>query len=364
MNSKNKRKPLIMIGAVVLALITVISATYAWFTANDEVTNKLKTQDALALVKIKETFVEPDDWKPGQTVTKEVGVVDTGSAPALARIYFKELLTVNQPADGESAAFNAAMESAKKKPVLFDNTPYTGADWFEVTTAPNAAKGNIKLAADYSPVKVYAKYVTADESGSSLGSYSFAMWAPISGTAFDGELQAVNYDREFTYGRPPHDDSTEKTLTLSNIEYMTYQGELSASADWTVDKPAALDMDKSVAESKINALAEVAGKYPNNIQLNYANVTDTPTAGKWYYNADDGYFYYIGRVEPGTATDPMLDSLLLKSDAGSDYYSNMTFDLMVEMDALQHTKDAIAAQWPTVANNSALKTALEAFCES
>ena len=354
MQTNIKRKPLILATAIVLALVTIVGATFAWFTAEDEAKNRLATKEALANVHIQETFVPPDDWKPGQTITKEVAVTDVGTAPALVRIWFKEELTVNQPAIGETKAFDATLETAGKRPRLFDNSAYTPAEgWFLLDDQPNAAKGGVKLDKVYSPaVEVYAKHVQTG----SIDSYSFVVWSPIpsgTGTAFDGQLQAVKYEREW--------DGDTKTLTLKDIGYLTYQGTLTETADWTVDLPT--DTSKSVAEGLINAIPAVAGKYPNNIQLNYANVTATPTADKWFYNADDGYFYFIGLVEPGKITPHMLESLLLKPAADSDYYGNMTFDLIVKMQAIQHTKDAVDSVWDTVTAGT-LQTELYALCES
>jgi len=376
MQTNIKRKPLILATAIVLALVTIVGATFAWFTANDSVKNRLATKDALANVHIQETFVEPDDWKPGQTITKEVAVADVGSAPALVRVSFKEDLTVNQPPVGEATIFTDAMENATKKPLLFDNTAYAGPEWVEVTTTANATMGGIKLAADYSPVKVYAMYVapsTPTPPGGSIGSYSFVMWAPIAGmtntpanvgdgtgTELNGKLQAIKFDRVW--------NGDTKTLTLNNISYMTYPAPINQLADWSAAKPATADIGKSVAEGLINAMAAVSGKYPSNIQLNYNNATPggvaaTPTAGSWYYNANDGYFYYIGLVMPGTITPYMLKSLLLKGDADSDNYANMTFELEVVMKAIQHTKDAVDTEW-SLSSNAALETAIHALCES
>ncbi|MCL2014333.1 MAG: SipW-dependent-type signal peptide-containing protein [Oscillospiraceae bacterium] len=355
MTNKIKRKPLILTGAIALTVLLVLASTFAWFTANDSVKNKLATKEGLAKIKIQEVFVEPDDWKPGQTITKEVSVINPGSAPALIRVSFMELLKVNLPPIGESTIFDQTKEDYGRRPSVIDNSLYSGADWFEVTTTANVSKGGIKLANDYFPVKVFAKY---SDSGSN-GSYSFAAWAPISGTSYDGLLQEVTYDRGW--------DSAEKMLTLTNIKYITYQGIVSAGADWSVDKPLTADINKSVAETIINTsllpqYADTNGNYPNYIQLNYDNLTSVPTNGKWFYNADDGYFYYIGLAESGTVTPNILASLLLNGEADGDYYSNLVFELTVNLNAIQNTTDAVASLWTGATGD--LKTALDALCES
>jgi len=355
MKNKAKRKPIILVGAVALAVVMVIASTFAWFTANDSVKNRLATQEGPADVKIQEVFVEPDDWKPGQTITKEVSIINAGAAPTLVRVSFSELLTVNLPAVGESTVFDVAKETAGKRPLLIDSALFSGSEWFEVTATANASKGGIKLDADYSPVKVYATY---DTSGS-IGSYSFVVYAPISGTSYAGKFQSVTYDRAW--------DNANKILSLSNIMYKTYQPTVSATADWTVDKPGAADIGKSAAETKLNTspapqYAATNGKYPNYIQLNYDNVTATPTAGKWFYNTADGYFYYVGLAQSGTVTPNMLKSLLLSENADSDYYSNLVFELTVNLNTIQNTKDAVASLWTGVSGD--LKTAIDALCES
>jgi hypothetical protein len=350
-----KHKPQILAGAIALSVIMTLAATFAWFTSESSVKNRLATKSGPANVNIQEVFVEPDDWKPGQITTKEVSVVNTGESPALVRISFDELLTINLPAVGEASVFDATAQAAGKTPALMDNTSYTSSEWFEVTAQANTSKGGIKLAADYSPVKVYAKH----SASGSLDSYSFAAWAPLTEANYSGKLQSVAYDQSF--------DKTNKTLTLKNVKYMTYQGAISATADWSVDKPAAADIAKSAAETKFNTSSDAKfsktnGKYPNNIKLNHENIKDTPTPGFWFYNADDGYFYYIGRVESGKSTPNVMKSLTLGENAGIDYYSNLAFELTVKLNALQNTKDAVTAEWPSV--TGVLKTALDAYCES
>jgi hypothetical protein len=349
METARNRKPLILVGAIALTVVMILSATFAWFVTNASVRNRLSTKDGLANIGIHEVFVEPDDWKPGQTITKQVSVINTGTAPALARISFEELLTVNRPPAGETTLFNAALETAGKRPVTVPQSMFTGADWFIVTTVPNTARGGIALAASYAPAVVYARHNTTG----ATDSYSFIVVAPIVGTTYAGQFQEVTFTRAW--------NDTTKVLTLTNLMYNTYQGELSATADWRVDRPAVGLIGTSRAEAKINAMAGVIGMYPGNIKLNYSNITTVPTLGSWYYNAADGYFYYVGLVAGGTITPHMLSSLLLDSAASGNYYSNMTFDLTVHLNAIQNSLEAVAGEWPTA--TGALKTALDALCE-
>jgi len=365
-----KKKTLTMVGVISLAAVMLLSATFAWYTANDSVTNHLATKDALANVSIRETFVSPDDWKPGQTITKEAGAINTGTAPAMVRIALEEVLKVYQPPVGETAKFNAALETAGRRPQLFDASSYTpigtgATDWVELTTTANTVIGGVKLAASVD-AKVYAKYSPAATTGSSIDSWEFAIWSPITGTSYTTMNQAVTYDKAW--------DQATKTLSISNVKYLTYGAQVVVGdptpVKWTAATiPSAANVNKSKAESLINANALVTGNYPNNIVINYDQMITALTgtsadAENWYYNSVDGYFYYIGLVAPGTATKNLLSSLKLSNTANSDYYANMSYDLIVTMEAIQHTKDAIASEWTGVAGVAALKTALEALCES
>ena len=357
MKKSNKRKSWILAGALALALVTMLAATFAWFSSSDSVTNKLATKDGLANVSIQETFIPPDDWKPGQTVTKEVAIANTGTAPALARVSFNELLgvsTLMSPAP--STSWDAS--STTTAPQLFDTTAYTQAPWV-VYTPGDAAIGNVVVNGIPAGVTVYVNYVKAGTNGSSQDSWAFAACAPITSGPLAGSAQAVNYQQSW--------DQTTKTMTLSNVTFNTYALTSSGAIDWTAVLPATTDIGYSQAEAALNAAgAPTGGNYDKNLVLNYndAAVDNTqPTAGKWYYNPADGYFYYCGVVAPGTITPNLLSSLLLDPAADSAYYANMEFDLTVNSQALQATKDALAAEWPTVAANSALNTLLQGVCE-
>ena len=354
MKNQKRRKPAVLATAVALAVVMVIAATFAWFTAHSSVTNRLATKDGLANIDIQETFVEPDDWKPGQKITKEVGVVDTGNAPALARVYFKEFLKVYQKPYGENTIFDATKEAAGERPVIFDDTSYSTWVAYTGAGAAQADLGDLIITGIPSGVEAYVKYIPG--TAGNPASYSFVFWAPIS---FEGKnvLQMVTYNKVW--------GNDTKTLALSNVKYQTCGAPVTAISDWTdsSDTPSFADIEKSVAETKLHTTAPTTGNYPNNIELNYANITLTPTPDKWYYNEDDGYFYFIGLVEPGTVTPSMLQSLFLNGAADSDYYGNMVYELTVEMDAVQHTIAAVNAEWPTVAANSDLATALYDLCE-
>ena len=55
------------------------------------------------------------------------------------------------------------------------------------------------------------------------------------------------------------------------------------------------------------------------IELNFTNyLKDTKAEGTWF-EGEDGYYYYIGKVAGGSYTNMLLDSVTLSSNAGNEY---------------------------------------------
>jgi predicted ribosomally synthesized peptide with SipW-like signal peptide len=85
---KNTREKSILICAVSIAGVMVAGSTFAWFTSKDEVTNRLSAS-ASYNVTIAEDFTPPENWVPGQTIDKNVGVVNTGNTDAFVRAWLE-----------------------------------------------------------------------------------------------------------------------------------------------------------------------------------------------------------------------------------------------------------------------------------
>ena len=79
---KNTRERRALVGALCTAAVIVAGSTFAWFTSQDEVTNRL-TASADYGVTIAENFTPPNNWVPGQTINKDVSAVNTGNVDAL-----------------------------------------------------------------------------------------------------------------------------------------------------------------------------------------------------------------------------------------------------------------------------------------
>ena len=86
--------------------------TFAWFASKDEVTNRL-TASADYNVSIIENFVPPKQWTPGQTVTKEEAVVNTGNIDAFVKQQITGDLKVTVELPTATAPTKATAESGK-----------------------------------------------------------------------------------------------------------------------------------------------------------------------------------------------------------------------------------------------------------
>ncbi|MDR1800745.1 MAG: BsaA family SipW-dependent biofilm matrix protein [Lachnospiraceae bacterium] len=335
---RNNKKLAVGISAV-LAFVLIVSATYAWFTANDSVRNRLEsTLITDGSTRIVEVFTPPSDWKPGQEVTKEVSVANDGSGPILVRASFEEIMRqLKLPVKDFTAA-----ASGSQVPQLFNAAAYLS--WADL-----AGLTPVGLPSD---VKVKMKKVT-DAQG--RDTYSFVPLCEIKTGTYTGKYQRITADFKI--------DGTN--LNVSNVKYWAYEGFVdseSAWADFANPTTGAAPTPRQPAE--IDHPATDAGK---KITFVYADKTNiiaaAPVAGKWWYNKTDGFFYYIGKLDSGTMSPELLSKLKLAQDAG-EAYSGMSFDLIVNLEAIQNTEAAItdASGW-NLAGNTTLINALKPFLQ-
>ena len=149
MKKRTKKKPIILLLAVVMAFVMMLSATFAWFTSADGKANHFET---LAMddgsVTIFELFNPPEEWKPGESITKNVAATNNGEADVLVRLSFEEVLRM---------LGNDAIQHSTTAPVTA-NADLTGLD-LPVTTAT----------AGYTLVNGWAEITNVASGGTALG---------------------------------------------------------------------------------------------------------------------------------------------------------------------------------------------------
>jgi predicted ribosomally synthesized peptide with SipW-like signal peptide len=340
---KSKRT-LAVCAASALAVIMIVSATFAWFTAKDSVVNHLEaariTDGSASIVEI---FTPPTDWVPGQTVTKQVSVANNGTGDVLVRVSFEEALSLlNVPAAADDNPI-VHVSNASKIPQLFNTTAY--ASWSVPTvssdfTAINGIPGGVTLK---------MQKLTAG----GKDSYSFIALYEIPSGTYAGQYQRVTADFDV--------DGTE--LTVSNVKYWAFDGTTDTEAAWATFVEKQTGASATVRAATAIGSAITGDKIKLTYNANDKIVNATPQPDNWWYNAADGFFYYIGKLASGTISPRLLDSLTLDGSAG-DSYSGMAFDLFVNLEAIQNTEAAItdSSGW-NLTGQTDLINALKDYCE-
>jgi len=320
----NKRK-LGLVLSVLFAACVAASGTFAWFTAQDSVRNRFTTDMVTeGSTTIVETFRPPTEWKPGQEVTKRVAVVNTGSGAVLVRASFEEVMNkLAQPPKAKDAPLSGA-----EVPQLFNAGAFSAwATPQSLSLAPTPALPQ--------NVEVRIKRIPENPQPGDAISYTFVAWHNIQAGAYQGKAQRVTADFAVS----------GTALNISHMKYWAYDGKTETEAAWAhfADPKTGATPGAPPTADIGTPKTDAAGKM---IHLNYADKQSltgaAPVAGKWWYNQGDGFFYYIGKVDSGMITPDLLTSLTL--DAAADTaYTGLDFDLIVNLEAIQNTKDAITA---------------------
>jgi len=113
MASKSKRRRRVFRASCILAALIIAGSSFAWFTSQDEVTNRLSANADYG-VSIVESFAPPKNFLPGQEVNKDVYAVNTGSIAAFVRETITSKMTITQEERVASDQFNAQKDNLIK----------------------------------------------------------------------------------------------------------------------------------------------------------------------------------------------------------------------------------------------------------
>lgn len=90
---QNKKQKAILVSAVVIAGLITIGGSFAWYTSQDSVTNRLSAKGGYD-VEIWEEFNPPEQWTPGTDVKKQVQALNTGNVDAFVKLDLTNALTI------------------------------------------------------------------------------------------------------------------------------------------------------------------------------------------------------------------------------------------------------------------------------
>jgi len=302
--------------ALLYSFFAVIGSTYSWITSADTRPNEFSGEERLETI-LFDVFIPDMGWKPGNGIAKEVRAYNSGTAGMVVRIFFEEAL---------------------KKPNQL--TPFTDPDDSDMilpeycrasgwADAAVVFGGGIDLPPGVpSGLTIKARPLKTLVDGGNR--YEYIAYYDLGG----GKSQRVTASFE------PRNSPGGEVLAVSNIQYWGYKGYTTPlTAKWWEGLP-----DTSIGEARdINQLVADAGKMIA-IDYNSADLDDTsPTAGKWYYSQEDGYFYYIGKLAPGEFTPSLLESLSLDEDAPVAY-SALRLDLTVHLESVSSAALALG-EW-------------------
>jgi len=388
-----KNKKLIMVLAIVLAVATAAAgATFAWFTANDQVINHMETdQFSNRDVRIAEIFDPTDPFNPGVDINKDVWVVNTSDTNALVRVSFAEsllLLANNGNAIKANAGWTPATTGTTTMPQMMSANAFNAGGyyngWNDLSATPLPAPFSTSGTIPTDVVVLWDDTVIGTPPNEKT-KFEFVAYHVINapGTSYDGKYQTVDFKSvqngndiifsDFGYlqfeqsataaqGRwaqlnsflPPAVTGT----TFTDLTLYPLASPLRQNADFvanTVLSPG-LRAD-SVADP--NHYIELA--FTPNVKTDLS----TCVKGDWWYNQADGYFYYIGSVDSGQTSEKILDAVGMKQ-AATSAYCLAEFDLLVCMEAVQNVKEVLSSNaaggWNldvTTGNGLALLTLLE-----
>jgi len=368
MKLAKNRKVLVTI-SIVLALVIGASATFAWVTSKNQIANEFKNKgfskgNGLVVSEEEEEF----EWEEfGATEDKHVSIVNTGESPMLARVTFEEMIKLLGN-DGKVTRSNSATPAAGMLRVPFNSASLTG--WIEIS-APSSGITFVPALSTAAPgVKVYK-----------LGSVYKASYEYTEGSPPETKYQLVDFTGKLN---PAGDtmtwDNTNADLTKRGVQYLYYTEGTAVFDSWNDEhnyEPWALPTPL------FNPLTQIAGSpaspadstvRPADVHFEY-NTTDVVTSiagalatyqNKWYYNAGDGYFYYMGVIPGGGSTPDLLEGVTLDGGADQLLWQKYEYTLVVCVEGLQANVEALtdtdatgaAAGWQL--SNAALIAALTA----
>jgi alternate signal-mediated exported protein len=357
--SKEKR---VLIAALCIAASVIAGSTFAWFTSQDEVTNRLSAKGAYN-TSITETFTPPEDIVPGQEINKDAGAINTGNIDSIVKMTPSATinLTYDKPTDLPTDFTGFVELTAEEAKAMQSGgmLAFTGGTALAAVSDTTSMTVSGKAGTDASatdPLAVYdAALKTVQVSSSAFvpnvtGYYVFKRdFEPESTPHYSG-YYAVVTGADVTYYALQTQTETDTTQTTgSQVVSTPYIIEADAAATkapkllkttTVTDKAVTLAYDATTPGSEvIKASYTPDGETtPITFTINLQNIGDGTAADKWQNvggsNSSAGAFYYTNDLESGTTSTMLVDSVVFDS-TNTFAYSTLDFDLDLKLDSVQ-----------------------------
>ncbi|MEO1769636.1 hypothetical protein [Candidatus Enterococcus ferrettii] len=390
---ERKKKKLLAIAAL-LALVAVISGTFAWITSQQQRINRVESAAVVDdSVTVNEKW-EPKPMVPGTEATKEVSVTNTGNANVFVRVSYEEVLK-HLASEGVVSHGDKDVAGAKYDPdaihtltshvpVKYSKDKISATNGFSEVTATQIqgleaktklfVKGGLTIdpttserSVSYEAIVVH-EYATEEYQAMQYTVSPTEAIADRAVSASDWEFEVR--DLRYSYYEGGYENAVvnwaksslpNKDNTLTGHALLGTKGNRhGVDYDYTIETlgvspipapSAATDADQiPLANNDVKGVqADKKGLNKNHIRIGYGvDITTVAalTETKWVYNKDDGWFYFTEPLKPSVTTPDLLKKLIYDKDLGSEY-TNATYDLVVKMEAIQATEEALkdSAGW-------------------
>ena len=366
-NSKDRR---IAIASIIVAGMIVAGSTFAWFTSQDDVTNRL-TAHADYGVSITENFTPPDEWVPGQEINKDVSAVNTGNVDAYMRMKLAYALkgTAIDPAGVAIAATVPA--NAVEIDTSKDNWRETYQTGELVVMAGAAVTDAVKINVDGSAQATGDTADDADFRDGALLVNSDAFTPTDNGLyIFRRQVEDINsaspkysFSGYYKSGNNYYKLNTvvsetgERTADIFGLQSVTNNvptaeqiGAVKLAA--SKDLPAMSNTNTTAVLNAANkTIVMTYGGADGDLSTAADNIIidiklDNDYATNWTYLNDvekdattaNGWFYLNSVLKSGATSAKLVDSVKLDETVRSGAYLDLTFDLTASLGSVQVDK--------------------------
>ncbi|WP_303838315.1 BsaA family SipW-dependent biofilm matrix protein [Ruminococcus flavefaciens] len=392
--SKEKR---VLIAALCIAASVIAGSTFAWFTSQDEVTNRLSASAAYN-VTIAEDFTPPEEWVPGQTIKKEVSAINTGNVDAFVRMWLTgDMKLVNEGEGIVYTSFDAAALTAVTA------QPYAGLKLTKEDASHNYYRvlndderkalqtGELAYAKstytytknqsddglNYGDGTAYTngqgavKYVDSESfTPTGVGLYIFRRnYDLVAGTGnadpATAEFSGYYFDGTDYYALKTANDSTVPggvaakgknvyigelsgkegdafDAALATVKVYTAKENTLANSNltWTYNTPDSAAASPFGTPNPYFTVKPTGGSDTFKINIELDNIGDGTAADKWQPIGTAGAttFYYTDDVEAGETTSKLVKNVQLDKGATQEDFLAFDFDLNVNLESIQVTK--------------------------
>ena len=348
MKNSKKNEKRALIASLCIAAVTVAGATFAWFTSQDQVTNRLSAEADYS-VSITEDFTPPQDWTPGQEISKEVSAVNTGNIDSLVRMAFGHSFTVT--GKGDPIAVSDAATADLTKAAVINDTAAKSAQAGGWRIYNKNAVDNTAVNAGAAPATEDGLYLFRREIKKTVGDdnvlttveYEYAGYYVKGGKYYkvevgegavtvgtDGAVTAVDPSK---VSIPTVGDQQVYTLGKDAAVTSEFVTALDKTGTATTDFTAAKGMRITYAGKDTSATAT-----DDDIVV-YVAFDDDAKTNYTYCAAEDEFYYNYVLPAGGETKSPLISSVTLGTETQQSAYIKLDYDLDVMLESIQASVD-------------------------